>query len=100
MKIHRRILFSIVTVAAVYVVAPLLIFDFSSAAVPFDEDNHDGNSVVIGPRPRAWVPFSTHSMDYPGGADYSPSSWPFQVWKPICIAYSRHGGHELPADWR
>lgn len=97
---RRRLITFGAFIVGFYLVAPLLVFDFSSSAVPFDEDNHAGRSVVIGPRPRTWVPFATHSTDYPGGADYSPSDWPFRVWKPLCVAYARHGGHELPAEWR
>ena len=84
----------------VYLVLPLAVFDFSSIAVPYDEDNHAGSRVAIGPRPRWWVPFAAHQIDLPGGADYSPDGWTFRLWKPICILFCRAKGYELPAEWR
>lgn len=83
-----------------YLVLPLAIFDFTSIAVPYDEENHAGRSVAIGPRPRSWVPFAAHDIDIPGGADYSPDGWTFRLWKPICVAFCTANGYELPAEWR
>ncbi len=83
-----------------YLLLPVAIFDFSSIAVPYDEENHAGKSVAIGPRPRSWVPFAAHDIDIPGGADYSPDGWTFLLWKPICVVYCRAKGYELPAEWR
>jgi len=79
---------------------PLAVFDFSSIAVPYDEENHAGKKVAIGPRPRWWVPFAARHIDLPGGADYSPDGWTFQIWKPICVMFCRAKGYELPAEWR
>jgi hypothetical protein len=84
----------------VYLVMPLAVFDFSSIAVPYDEENHAGKKVAIGPRPRWWVPFAARHIDLPGGADYSPDGWTFQIWKPICVMFCRAKGYELPAEWR
>ena len=83
-----------------YLLLPLAIFDFSSIAVPYDEENHAGRSVAIGPRPRWWVPFAARSIDIPGGADYSPEGWTFRLWKPICVAFCTAKGYALPAEWR
>jgi hypothetical protein len=83
-----------------YLLLPLVIFDFSSVAVPYDEENHSGRSVAIGPRPRDWVPLVARDVDIPGGADYSPDSWMFQIWKPVCVEFCKAKGYALPARWR
>ena len=86
--------------AAAYAILPLVVFDFGSPAVPYDEDNYDGRSVAIGPRPWWWVPFAAHGFDIPGGADYSPNGWAFRLWKPICLLYCQYHGYALPCEWR
>jgi hypothetical protein len=100
MKNRRRALRIVAFGIGAYLLLPLLIFDFRNSATPYDESTYEGRSVVIGPRPRAWIPFATRSTDYPGGSDYKASGWPFRVWKPLCILYARRGGYELPAAWR
>ena len=86
--------------AAVYLLLPLLVFDFTSTAVPFDEENHEDQMVAIGPRPWPWVPRAAYDLDIPGGFSYSPDGWPFVVWKPICVAFVKFRGDALPAQWR
>lgn len=83
-----------------YLVMPLVIFDFTSTAVPWDEETFDGKKVAIGPTPRGWVPGAAHGWDIPGGADYSEDAWPFVLWKPLCVLYCKAKGHALPARWR
>ena len=100
MKTLRRLWIPVAVVVALYSLLPLLVFDFSSVAVPFDEDNHNGRQVAIGPRPRGWVPRAAHDFDVPGGFGYAPSGWPFVVWKPMCLAYLGLRGYERPAEWR
>ena len=100
MKKHRKLLIGLIALILAYIVLPLLIFDFSEPAVPYDEENYSGRSVAIGPRPRGWVPFAARSIDIPGGADYSPKGWTFRIWKPVCLIYCRANGYALPAEWR
>ena len=98
---RRRSALKLISVAgALYVVLPFLIFDFSSAAVPYDEETFATRAVAIGPRPRWWVPFAARSWDVPGGADFEPAAWPFVVWKPLCLAFDHANGYALPAAWR
>jgi len=99
MKMRRRTRIVGVLVG-LYVLLPAVVFDFSSVAVPFDEETYHGRPVAIGPRPRAWVPGAAHGWDMPGGIDYEAGSWPFQVWKPVCLLYLQFRGFERPAIWR
>ena len=85
---------------AVYFLLALVVFDFSSVAVPYDEENFGSQQVAIGPKPRWWVPGAARHLDIPGGFDYEPSGWTFVVWKPLCIAFDRLHGYALPAEWR
>lgn len=95
---HRWIVF--VAVLGIYALLPLVVFDFSSVAVPFDEETHRGRPVAIGPRPRAWVPGARNDYHVPGGFGYDAGSWPFRAWKPICLIYLKLRGYERPAEWR
>jgi hypothetical protein len=90
--------FAVIT--TLYVLLPLVVFDFSSIAVPYDEENFGSQQVAIGPRPRSWVPGAARHLDIPGGFDYASSSWTFVVWKPLCVAFDRAHGYALPAEWR
>jgi len=85
---------------AIYLASALVVFDFGSVAVPYDEDNFGNQQVAIGPQPRSWVPRAVHGYDMPGGFDYAPEGWPFIVWKPLCIVFVRAKGYALPAEWR
>ncbi len=96
----RKIVIGLAIAVGLYLLLPLLIFDFSSIAVPYDQENHDGKMVVIGPRPRWWVPGAARDLDIPGGFDYDTSGWPFVIWKPLCVFYDRAHGYALPAEWR
>lgn len=89
-----------IVLLGLYMTLPVVIFDFSSAAVPFDEENHNGRPVAIGPRPRFWVPGAAHDFDVPGGFGYHTSAWPFRVWKPLYLIYLRFYGYERPSEWR
>jgi len=100
MKVLRPFWISVGVVLALYILLPMVVFDFSSVAVPFDEDNYNGRMVAIGPRPRWWVPGAAHHLDIPGGFDYATSGWPFIVWKPLCLAYLNFRGYERPGAWR
>lgn len=87
-------------ILAAYLILPLAIFDFTERASPFDEETFAGRLVAIGPRPRSWVPGATHGYDIPGGPDYDAKSWPFVVWKPVCLIYLKAKGFAPPAGWR
>jgi len=100
MKALKRCGVSLAVIAALYVVLPLVIFDFTSIAVPYDEENFGSQQVAIGPEPRWWVPKAAYDFDVPGGFGYDPSGWPFVVWKPLCVAFVRGKGYALPAEWR
>ena len=63
----------------VYLILPLAVFDFTSVAVPFDEERFGTQKVAIGPKPYWWVPGASHDFDIPGGFGYSPEGWPFRV---------------------
>jgi hypothetical protein len=100
MKRLKKVGVVVAVVAALYVLLPLAVFDFSSVAVPYDEENFGSQQVAIGPRPRWWVPGAARHLDIPGGFDYEPSGWAFVVWKPLCVAFDRAHGYALPAEWR
>lgn len=90
----------VLVLAGLYVLLPLVVFDFTSAAVPHDEENFGTQEVAIGPKPRWWVPKAAYDLDVPGGFSYDPSGWPFVVWKPICVAFLKFKGYALPVEWR
>ncbi len=100
MSYLRQAVIGAALLVAVYGLLPLAIFDFTSVAVPYDEENYGSQEVAIGPRPYWWVPYAAHDFDLPGGYDYSPEGWPFVVWKPLCVAFVKAKGYALPAEWR
>ena len=100
MKRLKKLGVVLAAVVGLYVLLPLVIFDFSSRATPYDEEYFGNQKVVIGPRPRWWVPGAAHGLDIPGGYDYDTGGWTFVVWKPLCVAYDRANGYALPAEWR
>jgi hypothetical protein len=95
-----KIALGLAVAAGVYLLLPLIIFDFTSLAVPHDEDNFDGKGVAIGPRPRWWIPGAAYDFDIPGGPGYDASGWPFVVWKPLCVWFVKSKGYALPSEWR
>lgn len=100
MKRLKKTSVALAVVASTYILLPLIIFNFSSVATPYDEENFGNQQVVIGPKPWWWVPGAARHCDLPGGFDYDPSGWAFVVWKPLCIAYDKAHGYALPAEWR
>jgi hypothetical protein len=96
----KRFGIGVALLAALYLLLPLVIFDFTLIAVPNDEENFRNQSVAIGPRPRWWIPMPSSDFDVPGGFSYDPSGWPFVVWKPLCVAFVKAKGYALPAEWR
>jgi len=70
-----------------YLLAPLVIFDFTETAYAYDQEG-----VAIGPKPYFLVPGAIRDFDYPGGPDYTDTAWPFVVWKPLCVVYCRVKG--------
>ncbi len=100
MKTVRSFMVALALLAAAYLMTAGIVFDFTSSAVPFDEESYRGRTVAIGPKPRAWVPRSASGVDVVGGFRYEPTNWPFVLWKPICIGYLRVMGLELPVAWR
>jgi hypothetical protein len=95
-----KITVALAIIVGLYILLPLVIFDFSSVASPYDEEYFGRQQVAIGPMPRWWVPGASRHLDIPGGFDYEPSGWIFVVWKPLCIAYDKAHGYALPSEWR
>src|SRR5258706_13175132 len=85
----KRFGVTVAVLAGLYLVLPLVVFDFTSIAAPFDEDNFGNQPVAIGPKPRWWIPKVAHDFDVPGGFGYAPSGWPFVLWKPLCVGFLR-----------
>jgi hypothetical protein len=100
MKSLKRVGVFFAVIIGLYIVLPFVIFDFSSVAVPYDEENFGSQQVAIGPRPRSWIPHAARHLDIPGGFDYEPTAWPFVVWKPVCVAFDKAHGYALPRRWR
>jgi hypothetical protein len=96
---QRALRFALITMGC-YLMAPLVIFDFTETAYPYAEENFAGRTVAIGPKPYFLVPGAMRDFDIPGGADYTETAWPFVVWKPLCVFYCRVKGYELPCTWR
>ena len=91
MKLLRKLLLCLVVpfaLLALYLGAAFVVFDFSRAALPGDEDNtEDGRPVALGPRPRSLFCRPTVSdVRWEGG------EWPFVVFAPVCNLWrERHG---------
>jgi len=100
MSILRRAGAGLAVLVCAYIVLPLVIFDFTSVAVPFDEENFGSQAVSIGPRPWWWVPGAAHDFDVPGGFGYDTSGWPFVLWRPLCEVFVLARGDALPSQWR
>jgi hypothetical protein len=100
MKVLKRFGLGLTILAGLYLVLPLVVFDFTSIAVPYDEENFGSLQVAIGPKPWSWVPKAAYDFDVPGGFGYDPGAWPFVVWKPICVVFVKSKGYALPAEWR
>jgi hypothetical protein len=100
MKGIKRFGIGVAAVIGLYLLLPLIVFDFTSVAVPFDEENFGSQQVAIGPKPYWWVPKAAHDFDVPGGFGYHSSGWPFVVWKPLCVAFVKAKGYALPGPWR
>jgi hypothetical protein len=100
MKLFKRIGIGFGLIGCLYVVIPLAVFDFTSAARPYDEDYDGVREVAIGPKPYGWVPRAAWKLDIPGGFSYDASGWPFVVWKPLCLVFLTAKGYAPPAAWR
>jgi hypothetical protein len=72
MKRLKKIGIVFAAVIGLYLLLPLVVFDFSSVATPWDEENFGSQQVAM----------------------------TFVVWKPLCIAYDKAHGYALPAEWR
>ncbi len=100
LKRRKQIMLCMVIPPLLYGLLPLVVFDFSETARPYDEEYFNGRAVVIGPRPRWWIPGAAHKFDIPGGLDYDSGGWPFVVWKPLCVWFVERRGDALPSAWR
>jgi hypothetical protein len=100
MKLLKQFGAGLLVLLCVYSLLPLVIFDFTSVASPFDEETFAGRDVAIGPRPRWWVPKAAWKLDVPGGFSYDASGWAFAVWKPLCVMFVKSKGYALPYAWR
>jgi hypothetical protein len=101
MKLLKHICLGAAALSLLYLLVPLVLFDFSNVAVPRDEENFGNKTVAIGPLPRSWfAPFTAADLDIPGGFGYDADGWAFVLWKPLCVWYVKHNGYALPAQWR
>src|SRR5262245_61158798 len=91
----RRFLLSLLVVFGLYCLAPILLFDFSEAATPYDEETYGGRSVSFGPRPR-WIFCSPTYANF----FFKGDEWALRAYKPLCIVWVRKKGYALPANWR
>jgi hypothetical protein len=98
MKKRRRlfVFFAVPAVALlVYVTAAAIVFDFSRAAFPNDEENYNGREVAIGPRPRhLFCPPTWEGVRWEG------REWPFVVFAPICSWWRERHGYAPSHAWR
>lgn len=100
MIILKRIRLGATIAAGIYILLPLVIFNFGEAARPYDEENFNGREVAIGPKPPWWVPGAAWKIDMPSGCSYDAGEWPFVCWKPLCIAFVKVKGYAPPSAWR
>jgi hypothetical protein len=98
MKLRRKWLLLIASPMLglfVYVGAAFIVFDFSRAAYPSDEENHEGREVAIGPRPRRL--FCPPTWE---GVRWEGREWPFVVFAPICSCWRDEHGYAPSHAWR
>jgi hypothetical protein len=100
MKFLKGTGMGLAVICSLYLLLPLAVFDFRSVAVPYNEEYYGTQEVAIGPKPYRWVPKAAWKLDIPGGPSYDASSWPFAVWKPVCLAVLKAKGYTPPAEWR
>jgi hypothetical protein len=82
-------------VVLVYLSAAAVVFDFSKAAYPSDEDYYDGRKVAIGPRPRSiFCPPTVEGVRWEG------REWPFVVFAPVCSWWRERHGYAPSHAWR
>jgi hypothetical protein len=85
-----------IALVVVYLGAAVLVFDFTKAAFPYDEDNtEDGRPVALGPRPRHLFCAPTWE-----GVRWEGREWPFVVFAPVCFWWLDRHGYAPSADWR
>ena len=78
-----------------YAAAAVIVFDFSNAAFPNDEENFGAQPVAIGPRPRSFACPATSE-----GVAWQGREWPFVVFSPVCHWWRIRHGYAPPAEWR
>jgi hypothetical protein len=67
----------------IYLLFPLVLFDLGRTAYCEDEDNFDGKTVVVGPRPRSlFHPFAPRQSSWQG------TEWFFQMYPWVCRTYA------------
>jgi hypothetical protein len=84
-----------VALLGAYLCTAIVVFDFGSAALAFDEDSHDGREVAIGPRPRRL--FCPPTWE---GVRWEGREWPFVMFAPVCCWWRERHGYAPPANWR
>lgn len=98
MKLRRLVLLACLTLVllpVVYLGSAALVFDFTRAAFPDDEDSFWDMEVAIGPRPRRiFCPPTRHDVRWQG------REWPFVVFAPVCEWWRTLHGYAPPAEWR
>lgn len=86
---------SLLLVVGIYIISFVIIFDLSTPAFDWDEENYKDRSVALGPRPR-WVFLRPYQWD----VAYDPGQWPFVVYRPLCQMWLRSHGYAPPVEWR
>jgi len=90
----KRILISIVAAPLVYAIAVLLIFDLTTPAHCWDEDNSAcGRPVAFGPRPRSF--FCRPNWK---NVAFDGREWVFavRIFDPVFTAWRKNNGFEQP----
>jgi hypothetical protein len=77
-----------------YFGAALIVFDFTSPALSFDEEFFGNRRVAIGPVPR--LIFCTPDYGTFQGSLYSGEEWPFRFFAPVCGWWRSAYGYAAP----
>lgn len=86
---RRGLLITLLVLLLAWPVSFLVVFDLTTAAYAYDEENDAmGRSVACGPRPR-WM-FSPPSY---AGIHFDGREWPFVVFSPLCDAWLHLAGY-------
>ena len=82
-------------VPVIYLGSAALVFDFTRASLPDDEDIFGDMEVAIGPRPRGVFCRPTRN-----DVRWEGREWPFVVFAPVCEWWRTLHGYAPSAEWR